>query len=295
MMLDAYSPRTMWVDLDFSLAQTCAPAWWVGTRSPKQQWTSGTLAAVGWHQGKIVWRKVSQPVPGLLQISGSAPVEGDVEWAENVLGLGTRLPHFEDPVLAGLAAEFSGLRPLSDGSLFDGIMTSIIGQSISVAAAAVTQTKLASRFGTPVHLDGRDFWPLPTAAFLTDTSVDRIRESGVTWRRAAALRDVAERQSRGDLPTDQDARTQPEAVVKALTGIPGIGRWTAESAVLWGVGAPNAHPTGDIALLRAAKAVYNLPELTLKELDALAEQWQPARSLAARLLWTKLFGPAPPP
>jgi 3-methyladenine DNA glycosylase/8-oxoguanine DNA glycosylase len=77
--------------------------------------------------------------------------------------------------------------------------------------------------------------------------------------------------------------------------LPLVGRWTAESVVLWGIGAPDAHPTGDVALLRAARAAYGRPELTLKELDVLAEQWRPARGLAARLLWTELFGPAPHP
>jgi len=287
--------RTMRVDLDFSLAQTCAPAWWVGSRSPRHQWNSGTFTAVGWEENSPVWRNVSQRTQGVLEISGSAPAGSDADWGANVLGLGIHLPVFADPVLALLKTEFAGLRPMSDGSLFDGILTSIIGQSISVAAAAVTQTKLAARFSTPLSLDGRALWPLPTAAQLANAPVEVIRESGVTWRRAEAIKAIAERQLAGDMPTDHDARTQPESVVTALAGLPGIGRWTAESAVLWGVGAPNAHPTGDIALLRAAKAAYNLPELTLKELDKLAEQWQPARALAARLLWTKLFGSAPSP
>lgn len=80
-----------------------------------------------------------------------------------------------------------------------------------------------------------------------------------------------------------------------LMKLPLVGRWTAESVVLWGVGAPNAHPTGDVALLRAARLAYERPDLTLKDLDVLAEQWQSARGLAARLLWTDLFGPAPDP
>ena len=63
--------------------------------------------------------------------------------------------------------------------------------------------------------------------------------------------------------------------------------------MLWGVGAPNAHPTGDVALLRAARQAYGNPDLSLRELDRLADAWQPARGIAARLLWTALFGIAP--
>ncbi|MGI8406488.1 MAG: DNA-3-methyladenine glycosylase family protein [Thermomicrobiales bacterium] len=285
--------RTLRVDHKFSLAQTCGPAAWVGGRSPRHQWHQGTLTSVEWEGEHVVWRRVSQRVDGSLDITGIASPERDAEWARNVLGLDIKLPTFMDPVIVALASSFPGLRPMGDGSLFEGIMTAIIGQSISVAAAAVTQTKLASRFGEPLALDGRNFWPLPTASQLAEAPVELIRESGVTWKRAEAIRGIAERQIRGELPSDADARTQPEGVVKALVGLPGVGRWTAESAVLWGVGAPNAHPTGDVALLRAAKAAYAMPELTLKELDRLAEEWQPARALAARLLWTNLFGSAP--
>lgn len=285
--------RTLPVDREFSLAQTCGPAAWVGGRSPRHQWHQGTLLSVEWEGERVVWRRVSQGADGLLDITGSASPEGDAEWARRVLGLDIRLPTFADPMIVALASSFSGLRPMGDGSLFEGIITAIVGQSISVAAAAVTQTKLASRFSEPLALDGRNFWPLPTAFQLAEAPVELIRASGVTWKRAEAIRGIAGRQVRAELPSDDDARTRPEDVVKALVGLPGVGRWTAESAVLWGVGAPNAHPTGDVALLRAAKAAYAMPELTLKELDRLAEQWQPARALAARLLWTNLFGPAP--
>ena len=285
--------RTLQVDPEFSLAQTCGPAAWVGARSPRHQWHSGTLTTVEWEGQRVVWRKISQSADESLDITGSARPERDAGWARRVLGLDIRLPTFTEPVIAALASAYPGLRPMGDGSLFEGIVTAIVGQSISVAAAAVTQTKLASRFSEPLALDGRDFWPLPTAAQLADAPVELIRESGVTWKRAEAIRGIAERQIRGGLPSDEDARTRPEDVVRALVGLPGVGRWTAESAVLWGVGAPNAHPTGDVALLRAAKVAYTLPDLTLKELDRLAEQWQPARALAARLLWTNLFGPAP--
>jgi DNA-3-methyladenine glycosylase II len=120
-----------------------------------------------------------------------------------------------------------------------------------------------------------------------------VRSSGVTWRRAEAIIHAAREMLAGNLPPDDIARSDPDAAVRELMKLPLVGRWTAESVVLWGIGAPNAHPTGDVALLRAAKAPYNLPDLTLKSLDVLAEQWQPTRGLAARLLWTEFFGPAP--
>jgi 3-methyladenine DNA glycosylase/8-oxoguanine DNA glycosylase len=229
----------------------------------------------------------------VLELWGSASPGEDSTWLEQALGSGTNFPEFTDPVIAALARVFPGMRPMSDGSLFDGLITSIVGQSISVAAAAVTQAKLCALFGGGIELDGRLFSPLPSAGLLADASTELIRQSGVTWKRADAIREAAQRQVRGELPDDAWARAHPEQAVKILLDLPGVGPWTAESTVLWGIGAPNAHPTNDVALLRAARQAYARPEMTLRQLDDLAEGWRPGRALAARLLWTALLGPAP--
>lgn len=285
--------RSLPVPESFSLTQTCGPAAWVGERSPRHRWLDGTLTWIGWEDGRIGWRQCCQPRSGVLDIRGTAAAASDRAWASAVLGVDGTMPNFGDPLMSDLAREFSGLRAYCDGSLFDGIVTSIVGQSISVAAAAVTQAKLAASLAGPVALDDREFRPLPAAHQLAEAPLELIRASGVTWRRAEAIRHAARQQLAGNLPNETFAKAQPDATVRALMELPLVGRWTAESAVLWGVGAPNAHPTGDVALLRAARQAYGNPDLSLRELDLLAESWQPARGIAARLLWTALFGIAP--
>jgi DNA-3-methyladenine glycosylase II len=286
--------RTLRTPLDFSLSQTCAPVCWARQRSPRHEWMSGALVTVETRDERIVWRQVTQPEPELLHITGNEGVEPDPEWARRVLGFEVSLPRFTDPTVRNLAHVFPGLRPYADGSLFDGIITSIVGQSISVISAAATQHKLAAAFAEPVVIAERAFYPLPAASQLADASVGLIRSSGVTWKRAEAIRFAARAQLNGELPDDQTARTNPDEARHALLALPLVGPWTAESALLWGIGAPDAHPSGDVALLRAARHVYDRPGMTLKDLDALSEGWRPARALAARLMWTALFGVAPP-
>jgi DNA-3-methyladenine glycosylase II len=287
------NPRTATVDPGFSLAVTSGPAAWVGERSPRHRWHENTLTWVGRESEQSVWRKVRQIEPGRLEIEGSANPDLDARWIDEELGITVLLPEFSDPVIDQLAQRFPGLRPMSDGGLFDGIVTAIIGQSISVAAAAVTQMKLCALYGGAIELDGRTFAPLPTAEQLADSAADLVRQSGVTGMRARAIVEIARRYVDGLLPTDDWARANPDETVINLLDLPGVGRWTAESAVLWGLGAANAHPTNDVALLRAARRAFDKPEMTLRDLDHLAENWRPARALAARLLWTDLLGPAP--
>jgi 3-methyladenine DNA glycosylase/8-oxoguanine DNA glycosylase len=277
----------------FSLTQTCGPVAWVGERSPRHRWANGTLTWIGWDDGRIAWRQCRQRQNGMLDITGTAPQARDGEWASAVLGIGGTMPDFPDPVMNELAGQFPGLRAYCDGSLFDGIVTSIVGQSISVAAAAVTQAKLATSFAELTEIDGRAFRPLPSAWQLAEASLALIRASGVTWKRAEGIQYAARQQIAGALPSDAAARERPDDAVRALMELPLVGRWTAESAVLWGIGAPDAHPTGDIALLRATRQAYGNQDLTLKDLDRLSDSWRPGRGIAARLLWTALFGTAP--
>ncbi|MDQ3525542.1 MAG: hypothetical protein M3451_10895, partial [Chloroflexota bacterium] len=180
-----------------------------------------------------------------------------------------------------------------DGSLFEGLITSIVGQSISVASAAVTQRRLAFLFDAGVELHGRRFAPLPAAGMLADASVELIRSSGVTTRRADALRRIGRMAMDGDFPSDENARGDPEAVETALLDLPQVGKWTAASAVHWGVGAPDAWPPGDVALLRAARFAFGDDGLTMQDIDRMAEAWRPNRGVAARLLWTNLFEARP--
>ncbi|HWV24835.1 MAG TPA: hypothetical protein VNZ58_11645 [Thermomicrobiales bacterium] len=276
---------------DFSLAQTCAPAWWVGHRSPRHAWLGDGLVEVELRDERTLWRRVSQPGPGLLRVEGSAGrEEGDAAWASRVLRVMDPMPAFTDPVIARLAGEYAGLRPYCDGSLFDGILTAIIGQSISLASAAAAQFKLARAFNPGIEVYGREFYPLPAATQLADASAELIRSSGVTWKRAEGIIVAAKEYLAGNLPQDELARSSPDEAIRALMTLPMVGRWTAESVLLWGIGAADAHPTNDIALLNAARGAYGSPDLDFKGLDVLAEQWRPGRSIAARLLWTKMFG-----
>lgn len=293
MQPDSATRRTLAVSPPFSLAATCGPVHWTTGRSPRHRWDEGVLTWVGWEDERVAWRACAETSQGDLDIIGDSSSTLDEQWGRSVLGSGIALPQFEDPTIAAIAMRYPGLHPYCDGSVFDGVITAIVGQSISVAAAAVTQAKLAALFSDAIEVAGRGYRPLPRPDQLAEAPVALVRASGVTWKRAEAIHFAARQMIAGDLPGDDFARTNPDAAVVALMELPLVGRWTAESVVLWGVGAPNAHPTGDVALLRAAKAAYGVPEMTLKDLDVLAERWQPARGLAARLLWTHLFGPAP--
>jgi 3-methyladenine DNA glycosylase/8-oxoguanine DNA glycosylase len=271
----------------FDLARTVAPAWWARGRWPNVDARRGAFVWVGWEASQVAWRSARQIDDQRLEIIGSRSTDLDVHWASAVLGASTAMPVFDDPIMAALARKHAGLRPWSAGSLFEGVVSSIVGQSISVAAAATTERRLCQRFNKGLHLDGREFWPPPRAEQLASSSAAFVRESGVTTKRAEAL--VAVATLFASEPGAVAFAVDPFAAVERLAAISGIGPWTVQSALLWGIAAPDAHPTRDVALLRAARVHY--PDVAdFKDLDQLASRWQPHRGWAARLLWLDLLG-----
>lgn len=284
------SLRTIPIPYGFSLAQTCGPVAWGKGRWPSIDWLDGVLIWCGWEDAQVVVRTFRQTDAG-LELSGGNPAH-DIDWADRFLGLSAETPAFADGPLTELQARFGGLRPYANGSIFEGLVTSIVGQSISVAGAAVTERKLAALFSTYTEAHGRPYWPFPRTDQLADSPAELIRQSGVTWRRAEAIVAAARADIAGDLPSTEEANSNPDEARRRLRALPLVGPWTAESTLLWGIGHADAHPTGDVALLRAARTILNQPSLDLKSLDRLADEWRPWRAWAARYLWTALLGTA---
>ncbi|MGH2533512.1 MAG: DNA-3-methyladenine glycosylase family protein [Thermomicrobiales bacterium] len=265
---------------------------WSRGRWPSVEWHDRGLIWVGWEAEQVVWRSVRQDADSLDQLTfdGTADSAADTTWANAKLGIDESTPRFTDPILQRLANDLAGLRPWAAGSLAEGVITSIVGQSISVAAAAVTEARFAALYHPGIELAGRRFYPFPRLDQLADSPPATVRQSGVTWRRAEAIVAAARAALDGQFPDRKTARHDPAAARIALRSLPLVGPWTTESALLWGVAEPDAHPTGDVALLRAACFAYGDPDLTMKDLDDRAEGWRPTRAWAARLLWANLLG-----
>lgn len=286
--------RTIVIPRPFSLADTCAPVGWASGRWANQDWIDGQLIWVGWEQGEVVHRRVCAGAAGeQLTIEGTASAELDKDWAVRVLGIEQSMPVIADPVMREIAIQHPGLRPHASGSLFEGVVDAIVGQSITVLAAAVVSARLASYFHPGIELHGRIFWPSPRAADLANADVARLRRTGVTWKRAEAL--VAAGQAAIEGRLAEPSTESVDELRAVLRRLPLVGPWTAESALLWGIGEGDAFPTGDVALLRAARQAYGLPEMTMKEMEARSNDWAGHRAWAARLLWIDLFGPASMP
>src|SRR6476659_5597810 len=139
----------------------------------------------------------------------------------------THLRH-ADPLLARIIDEHPDFDPwawmaeLPAMDLYGALLFQIVGQQLSVAATRRTLARIQTLF------DGH----LPTPAELLTVDPTRLREAGLSWRKVATSRDLAERLSDGRLDADELSRLPDEEFIAALTAIPGIGPWTAQGVLL---------------------------------------------------------------
>ncbi len=284
--------RSVNVGVPFSLSKSAGPVAWGKGRWPSVHWAGDRLHWVGWSGSVVVWRSVRQSRPTQLEIEGTAEADDDLVWLADVLGVGQTVPAFDDPVVSALAAEHADLRPFADGGLWEGMLSAVAGQGVTVASGATMLARVAARHHPGLCLGGRTLWPLPTAVDLASDSVEALRTTGLTRMRCETLIRVARLWV--EYPDMWDSGTDPREQDRLMLATPGVGPWSVAAARLWGLADPDAHPSGDVALLRAARVAYGQPDLTMRELDRLAHRWRPNRAWAARLLWHDLFGGAGP-
>ena len=157
---------------------------------------------------------------------------------------------------------------------FPSLVLFILEQQMSLASAAATYRKMVDRVGAM------------TPEAVLATTPEQLREDGVSRQKDRYLRGLAEAVESGALDLPGLDRLDDDAVRTALTGLSGIGPWTADVYLLACLGRPDLWPVGDRALQVATAEALGLDVVPSPlELTAIGERWRPHRSTAARLLW----------
>jgi DNA-3-methyladenine glycosylase II len=198
-----------------------------------------------------------------------------------------------DPVLGRLIDAHPEFRPrawiasLPTLDAFGMLTFQVAGQQLSVSSTRAIVRRLEASFGG--HL------PSPAELLAADPQV--LRASGLSARKGATLRALAERFVDGRLGDEAFSKMTDDEIESALTEVSGIGPWTAHGFLIFALDRPDVLLTGDLALRHTIQRLYGLDHLpTESELVALAERWRPYRSLAVSYLFAsaldKTGGPA---
>lgn len=203
-------------------------------------------------------------------------------WPEAQSALSARCP-----VMRSLISHAGELRLEARGDPYQTLARSIIGQQISVKAAASVWARFEAR------CKGK-----PEAARVARMRLSSLRECGLSGRKAEYLKDLSCRFVDGSLNPQHWAQLDDEAVIASLVRVRGIGRWTAEMFLIFNLLRPDVWPLDDLGLLRAAGIHWSDdPQQALKdrrvkatrpEAVALGERFRPWRSVATWYLWRSL-------
>jgi DNA-3-methyladenine glycosylase II len=191
-----------------------------------------------------------------------------------------------DPVLAQVIDARPDFRPrawideLPGLDAFGTLIFQVTGQQLSVRATRAILSRLEQQFGG--HL------PSPAELLAADPQV--LRQAGLSARKGATLRALAERFVDGRLSDDALSRMTDDEIETALTEVSGIGPWTAHGFLIFALDRPDVLLGGDLALRHAVQRLYRLDQLpTEAEMVELAERWRPYRSLAVSYLFASEF------
>jgi DNA-3-methyladenine glycosylase II len=131
---------------------------------------------------------------------------------------------------------------------------------------------------------------MPSPEELLSADSEELRASGMSARKGATLRALADRFVDGRLSDKSLARLTDGEIEAALTEVPGIGPWTAHGFLIVALDRPDVMLSGDLALRRAVERAYGFDHLpTEDEMVNLAERWRPYRSLAVSYLFASEF------
>lgn len=188
-----------------------------------------------------------------------------------------------DPLMARLIALRPGLRVPQGWDGFEQAMRTVLGQQISVAGAMTLAARLVVRYGQPLAQPVAAATGLthvfPTPGALVEVDLSNL---GMPRSRAATLSTMA--RALLDDPLLLRPGADLESWVQRVCRLRGIGPWSAYYLALRQLGAADALPLGDVALIKALRVLEG-PEVKLAE-RALA--WSPWRAYAAQHLWTSL-------
>lgn len=187
-----------------------------------------------------------------------------------------------DPVMKRLLKEVGPFTAKTRRDRFVTLVNSIISQQISTAAAKTIRERLASRFE-----------PAPiTAVELVKLDIESLRELGVSRQKASYVLDLAAKVHDQTLCLKSIHHKDDEAIIKEMTQVKGIGRWTAQMFLMFSLGRLDVLPVDDLGLKNAIQRHYGLSELpAAADFERLAENWRPYSTIACWYLWQSLSMP----
>lgn len=159
------------------------------------------------------------------------------------------------------------------------LVWSIMSQQLSIQVAKVMHGRFLALYG------GK----FPSAKTIRATPVERIRAIGISQSKANYIHNVAEFVDTKKITVAKLDKMSDEEVIELLTQIKGVGRWTVEMLLIFGLKREDVFAVDDLGIQKAMIQLFKLQDLDKKTLrikmEKLSHRWSPYRSYICLHMW----------
>ncbi len=197
----------------------------------------------------------------------------------------------KDDLLAQGATRFRGLRITSSPTLFEALVVAVLAQQVNLTFAYSIKKELVETFGRKWRSQGQTFYTFPGPRRFAQETQDGLRRFRLSGAKAGTLVRLGRAFASGALNQSEIAQLPDEAAIEQLIQIKGIGRWSAETALMRGLARNDAFPGGDLGVVKylAQGMLGKKEKATESEMRNFAERWRPYRGLALVYCYAELI------
>lgn len=191
------------------------------------------------------------------------------------------LQHFDekDSVMADVIRQAGPFKLKRNRKYFQVLCKAIVGQQISVKAAESINHRFQNLFTGS----------RPTPKKVQSLPEEQLRGAGLSSQKAKYMKDLSAKFLDGTVRPRRMAYQDNEEIIRQLTGVYGIGRWTAEMFLIFSLSRLDVLPVGDLGLRAGVKQLYNMRTMPSPDrVRALGKKWQPFATVATWYTWRTL-------
>ena len=226
----------------------------------------------------------------------SVPEEALRLYVSRMFGVENSLKSFYEHMkgnerLSRVIDHFYGMRVITNPDLFETTVDTIIGQQVNLKFAATLKERLIRLAGEIRKYEGQDLYLFPTAEKVAKLDYAQLKDLSFSQRKAEYIIDFARHVENGVVDLSELWDLNNKKVFDRLLPLRGIGVWTVECLMLFGLYRTDVLPAADIGLRNAVKELYNKKEQPQTEeirLLAEKEKWHPWGSYITFYLWQYL-------
>lgn len=192
----------------------------------------------------------------------------------------------ENSYLQDVIQQRKGMHLILEPTIYECLMKTIISQQLNISFAATLLKRFINFAGSQKEISGDKVAVFPTPDVVAGLRYEDLQELQFSRRKAEYVIDISNKVAHGHLHLESLYEKSNDEIFDMLLPLRGVGKWTVECLLLFGVGRPNLLPAADVGLRNALQKVYHLSAKPSEELTReIGKTWSPYASYVTFYLW----------